>query len=61
MDWKIDWDHAVRRHSEALRGVVAELFVLLGLAGVPRFRGFRPPSTGPCCGCCGRPNPRSAA
>ena len=33
MDWKIDWDHAVRRHSEALRGIAAELFVLLGLAG----------------------------
>jgi hypothetical protein len=34
MDWKIDWEHAVRRHSEALRAIVAELFVLLlGLAG----------------------------
>lgn len=33
MNWKIDWDHAVRRHSEALRGIVAELFVLLGLVG----------------------------
>ena len=33
MDWKIDWDHAVRRQSEALRVIVAELFVLLGLVG----------------------------
>ena len=31
MDWKIDWEQAIRRHSEALRGIVAELFVLLGL------------------------------
>ena len=33
MDWKIDWDSAIKRNSEALRGIVAELFVMLGLAG----------------------------
>ncbi|MDP1700502.1 MAG: hypothetical protein Q8L53_06000 [Aestuariivirga sp.] len=33
MDWKIDWDLAIKRNSEALRVIVVGLFALLGLAG----------------------------
>ena len=28
-----DWDLAIKRNSEALNGIVAELFAMLGLAG----------------------------
>ena len=33
MDWKIDWDLAIKRNSEALRGIVAGLFAMLEIAG----------------------------
>ena len=33
MDWKMDWDLAIKRNSEALRGIIAALFAMLGLAG----------------------------
>ena len=33
MDWKIDWDLAIKRKSEALRGIIEVLFTLLGLDG----------------------------
>ncbi len=33
MDWKMDWDAAIKRHSEALNRIVAALFALLGLEG----------------------------
>lgn len=33
MDWKIDWDSAVKRNSEALKGIIEALFAMLGLAG----------------------------
>jgi hypothetical protein len=35
MNWKtdFDWDGAIKRHSEALKGIVAALFALLGLDG----------------------------
>ena len=33
MDWKMDWDGAIKRHSEALKGIVAALFAMLGLEG----------------------------
>ena len=29
----MDWDLAIKRNSEALKGIVAELFAMLGLAG----------------------------
>jgi hypothetical protein len=29
----VDWDLAIKRNSEALKGIVAELFAMLGLAG----------------------------
>jgi len=29
----MDWDSAIKRHSEALNGIVAALFTMLGLAG----------------------------
>ena len=41
MDWKMDWDLAIKRNSEALNGIVAALFAMLGLDGDARFRGFR--------------------
>ena len=33
MDWKrdFDWDGAIKRHSEALKGIVAALFAMLGM------------------------------
>ena len=31
MDWKMDWDLAIKRNSEALRGIIAALFAMLGL------------------------------
>ncbi len=49
----MDWASAIERNSEALKGIIADLFAMLGLAGWPRWRGFRAPSTAPCCGCCG--------
>ena len=33
MDWKMDWDLAIKRNSEALKGIVAALFAMLGLVG----------------------------
>jgi hypothetical protein len=35
MNWKtgFDWDRAIKRHSEALKGIVAALFAMLGLEG----------------------------
>ncbi len=33
MDWKMDWELAVKRNSEALNGIVAALFAMLGLTG----------------------------
>ncbi len=33
MDWTMDWDAAIKRHSEALNRIVAALFALLGLEG----------------------------
>ncbi len=33
MDWKMDWDLAIKRNSEALKGIIEALFVLLGLVG----------------------------
>jgi hypothetical protein len=33
MDWKMDWDLAIKRKSEALRGIIEVLFALLGLDG----------------------------
>ncbi|MBL8902704.1 MAG: hypothetical protein JNK83_05380, partial [Rhizobiales bacterium] len=29
----MDWDHAIKRNSEVLAGVVETLFVMLGLVG----------------------------
>ena len=33
MDWAMDWDLAIKRNSEALKGIVEALFAMLGLAG----------------------------
>ena len=33
MDWKMDWDLAIKRNSEALNRIIAALFALLGLDG----------------------------
>jgi len=33
MDWKMDWDLAIKRNSEALKGIIETLFAMLGLAG----------------------------
>ena len=33
MDWKMDWDLAIKRNSEALKGIIAALFAMLGLDG----------------------------
>jgi len=30
VDWKMDWDLAIKRNSEALQGIVATLFAMLG-------------------------------
>ena len=32
VDWKMDWDLAIKRNSEALKGIIAALFAMLGLA-----------------------------
>ncbi len=61
MDWKMDWDAAIKRHSEALNRIVAALFALLGLEGEADWGGFPIPSTGPSCSCCGPLNLRCAA
>ncbi len=29
----MDWDHAIKRNSEVLAGIVETLFVMLGLVG----------------------------
>ena len=60
MNWKRDWDGAIKHNSEALTGIVAALFAMLGLMA-HGFAAFRSPSTAPCCGCCGPPNPPCAA
>src|SRR5436190_21328909 len=33
MNWKMDWDLAIKRNSEALNAIVAALFAMLGLVG----------------------------
>ena len=33
MDWKMDWDLAIKRNSEALKGIIETLFAMLGLVG----------------------------
>ncbi|HUQ35757.1 MAG TPA: hypothetical protein VM144_05210 [Aestuariivirga sp.] len=33
MDWKMDWDLAIKHNSEALKGIIAALFAMLGLDG----------------------------
>ena len=33
MDWAMDWDSAIKRNSEALKGIIAALFAMLGLDG----------------------------
>jgi hypothetical protein len=33
MDWQMDWDLAIKRNSEALKGIIAGLFAMLELAG----------------------------
>ena len=46
----MDWDLAIKRNSEALIGIVADLFAMLGLVGeatVSRIAVAH--STGPCC------------
>ena len=58
----MDWDLAIKRNSEALKGIIADLFAMLGLAGeatVVEDSASR--STAPCCGCCVRPNPPCGA
>jgi hypothetical protein len=50
----MDWDLVIKRNSEALKGIVEMLFAMLGLGE------FRRPSTAPCCGCSGPPNPPCA-
>ncbi|HUQ35413.1 MAG TPA: hypothetical protein VM144_03455, partial [Aestuariivirga sp.] len=37
MDWKMDWDLAIKRNSEALKGIIEALFVMLGEATVSRL------------------------
>ena len=59
MDWGRDWDLAIKRNSEALKGIIADLFVMLDVvtgsricqAPLPR-RAADPP---------GPPNPPCAA
>ena len=48
----MDWDLAIKRNSEALKGIIAALFVLLGLMAQTGWHGCRIPFTVPCCGCC---------
>ena len=61
MNWKtdFDWDGAIKRHSEALKGIIATLFAMLGgealVSRIPR------PFTTPCCSFSGLPNPPCAA
>ena len=58
----MDWDLAIKRNSEALKGIVEVLFAMLGLDGtMPRWRGFRRLSTAPCCASSGPPNPPCGA
>jgi hypothetical protein len=33
MNWKMDWDLAIKRNREALKGIVEALFAMLGLDG----------------------------
>src|SRR5215212_2366965 len=39
MNWKMDfnWDGALKHHSEALKGIIAALFAMLGEATVSRI------------------------
>ena len=47
----MDWALAIKRNSEALKGIVAALFAMLGLDGEAVVGRIRSPCTGPCCGC----------
>ena len=39
----MDWDAAIKRNSEALKGIIAALFAMLGLEGEAGLGGFRNP------------------
>ena len=53
---------AIERNSEALKGIIADLFAMLGLDDDDHgFADFRIPSIAPCCGCSARPNPPCGA
>ena len=57
----MDWDLAIKRNSEALKGIIEALFAMLGLDGDDTVSRLPLPSTGPCCGCSGPPNPPCGA
>ncbi len=57
----MDWDLAIKRNSEALKGIIEVLFAMLGLVGEATVSRIPCPPTGPCCGCCGPPNPPCGA
>ena len=47
MDWKadFDWDEAIKHNSEALQGIIAALFAMLGDATVARLHTPHPSLT----------------
>ncbi len=61
MDWKMDWDLAIKRHSEALKGIIAALFAMLGLEGDGTVSRIPKPLYRAVLRCCGPPNPPCAA
>jgi hypothetical protein len=57
----MDWDLAIKRNSESLKGIITELFAMLELRFGSGGKGFRVLFTTPCCGCSAQPNPPCAA
>ncbi len=57
----MDWDLAIKRNSEALKGIVEALFAMLGVDGTDVASRLPSSFITPCCACSGPLNPPCAA
>ena len=57
----MDWDLAIKHNSEALKGIIAVLFAMLGLDGRCGFADSALPPQRRAAVCSGPPNPPCAA
>jgi hypothetical protein len=59
--YHVDWDLVIKRNSEALKGIIDDLFAMLGLDDDTTVSRISHPLIAPCCGCSVRLNPPCGA